>query len=111
MAIWPCVVTPLYPHRYLIWQGVHDAISEANIYLGGFAIYTQPYFQFLFHILPVRAQEQPLGSHRHPPSPHHTHLGHGSYLPICQVDHLYPDPLCPLGIFRNSFTTNNYVDK
>ncbi len=99
----------LYPNCDFIWQGFYNAFPKADSILRRFAFHLEPHLQLLLHLLPIRPKEQLSRRRRHPPRPHHSHLGHARDFPNRSLDYLHKHPISPLGQFRHGFAAGDYL--
>ncbi len=111
MAIRPGVDGAVCHHRIHLRHGILESMERGIAPSRRVAVPAQPRIQFLFHLFPIRSQEQPPCIYRHPARTHHPHLGIVGGVPSHEMGHLYEHPVPLVGLIRHHPPAHHHLDE
>lgn len=111
LALWSGVDCALCHHRIYLRHGFLESMERGITPRRRAAVPVQPSIQFLFHLFPIRAQEQPPRIYRHPACTHHPGLGIVGCVSAHEMGHLYEYPVSLVGLIRHHSPVHHHLDE
>ncbi len=111
MAIRPGVDGAVCHHRLHLRHGILESMERGIAPHRRVAVPLEPRIQFIFHLFPIRSQEQPPCIYRHSPRAYHLGLGIVGSVPSHEMGHLYEYPIPTVGLICHHTPVHHHLDE